>query len=100
MMVRTLAALKSLGTFDSVLSMGKVISPGWTPFNGLVDEVELFDRALTAQEVTAIYDADSEGICKSGTAAVPSMNQWGPVAMALLLVPAVYLARRKVIKAN
>jgi uncharacterized repeat protein (TIGR01451 family) len=33
--------------------------------NGLVDEVEIFNRALTASEVQAIYNAGSAGKCKS-----------------------------------
>ena len=30
---------------------------------GLIDEVELFDRALSAEEIAAIYAAGSAGIC-------------------------------------
>lgn len=37
---------------------------GLESFNGLVDEVEIFDRALSAEEVKAIYDAGSAGKCK------------------------------------
>jgi hypothetical protein len=37
--------------------------------DGLIDEVEIYDRALTAQEVQAIYNAGSAGKCKGG---VPS----------------------------
>ena len=59
--VLDVSALKSLGTINSVLSMGKVISGGWTPFNGLIDEVELFDRALSAAEIRAIFEAGSAG---------------------------------------
>ena len=55
------SALKSLGTIDSVLSMGKAISGGWTPFKGLIDEVELFDRALSPAEIRAIFEAGSAG---------------------------------------
>jgi hypothetical protein len=32
--------------------------------NGLVDEVELFDRALSASEISAIYNAGHNGKCK------------------------------------
>jgi len=32
--------------------------------NGLVDEVELFDRALAASEISAIYNAGHSGKCK------------------------------------
>lgn len=34
-------------------------------FQGAIDEVELFDRALQAAEVQAIYQADSGGKCKT-----------------------------------
>src|SRR5205807_516936 len=32
------------------------------PFTGLVDEVHLFNRALSASEVAAIYNADNAGV--------------------------------------
>ena len=45
--------------------------PGPTPpppnaghFNGLIDEVELFNRALSTAEIKAIFDAGSAGKCK------------------------------------
>jgi len=34
------------------------------PFFGLIDEVEIYNRALGASEIQAIYDAGSEGKCK------------------------------------
>ncbi|MCI0490195.1 MAG: HYR domain-containing protein [Blastocatellia bacterium] len=33
-------------------------------FNGLIDEVEFFDRALSAAEIQSIFDADVAGKCK------------------------------------
>lgn len=33
-------------------------------FQGLIDEVEIFNRALSADEILAIYNAGSEGKCK------------------------------------
>lgn len=33
------------------------------PFNGLIDEVSVFDRALTASEITSIYNAADNGKC-------------------------------------
>lgn len=36
-------------------------------FDGLVDEVEIFDRALTAAEIQAIFDAGGAGKCKAVT---------------------------------
>lgn len=35
-----------------------------TPFNGLIDEVAIFNRALTADEIAAIYNAGSAGKCR------------------------------------
>lgn len=32
--------------------------------NGVIDEVEVFNRALSPSEIKAIFDADSEGKCK------------------------------------
>ena len=34
------------------------------PFDGRIDEVELFDRVLSQAEVQALFDAGSEGKCK------------------------------------
>lgn len=39
---------------------------------GVVDEVELFDRALTAAEVQGIYDAGSTGKCLEAPAPTPT----------------------------
>jgi hypothetical protein len=36
-------------------------------FNGLIDEVELYNRALPAGEIQAIFDAGSAGKCKANT---------------------------------
>lgn len=36
--------------------------------DGLIDEVEIFERALTADEIKSIYNAGSAGKCKPGTA--------------------------------
>jgi hypothetical protein len=47
-------------------------------FNGSIDEVELFNRALTAAEVNAIYAAGSAGKCKCEKAptAFPDDIKW------------------------
>ena len=38
---------------------------GSNQFNGLIDEVEIFNRALSAAEIQSIYTAGSDGKCKS-----------------------------------
>ncbi len=46
-------------------------------FTGLIDEVEIFDRALTADEVAAIYNAGNAGKCKPSCAPRPTqMVTW------------------------
>jgi len=39
-------------------------------FNGLIDEVEFFSRALTASEIAAIYNAGSAGVCTTSYAII------------------------------
>jgi hypothetical protein len=41
------------------------------PFNGKIDEVEIFNRALTACEVAALYKADCAGKCRPGACGGP-----------------------------
>jgi len=35
-------------------------------FDGIIDEVEVFDRVLTPTEIKEIFDADDDGKCKEG----------------------------------
>ena len=35
----------------------------FVPFNGLIDEASIYNRALTANEISAIYNAGSAGLC-------------------------------------
>ena len=46
-------------------------------FNGQLDEVEIFDRALTLDEITAIYIAGSNGKCRC-TPPPANMISWWP----------------------
>jgi len=63
-----------VATFDPTLRPGSVSNDGLLRmgqpgigFSGEIDEVELFSRALTATEVTSIYEAGSFGKCKTWT---------------------------------
>lgn len=47
-------------------------------FDGLIDEVELFNRALAASEIQAIYNAGSAGKCK-GALLTPATLAFGTV---------------------
>src|SRR6266404_759654 len=45
-------------------------------WNGSVDEVEIFNRALTADEVKGIYDAAGAGKCKAGVSPANMVSWW------------------------
>ncbi len=48
------------------LQIGRRLDPGggFGHFDGLIDEVEIYDRALSADDIQAIYNAGSAGKCK------------------------------------
>ena len=57
----------------SILNNNADIFLGWennqfphTPFNGFLDEVSFYHRALSLAEIQSIYDAGAFGKCKSG----------------------------------
>lgn len=58
------------GYFDPSLGVFYA-TPGYG-YTGLIDELQVFNRALTATEVQGIYNAGSAGICKSGLASQPT----------------------------
>jgi uncharacterized repeat protein (TIGR01451 family) len=69
---------------DSIADLaigGGLVSPTILegPFAGLIDEVEIYDRALSAAEIQAIFDAGSAGKCKSGCVQPPAgLISWWP----------------------
>jgi hypothetical protein len=46
------------------LNIGQLVQEGFN-FSGLVDEVQIFNRALSASEIHAIFAAGSAGVCKT-----------------------------------
>ena len=48
---------------DTPLYIGKTVFE-YGEFTGLIDEVEIFNRVLSASEIQAIYNADTAGKCK------------------------------------
>ena len=62
----------TIGAWQSV-SLGVI--QHWA---GRIDEVEIFDRALTVTEVGNIYNAGSAGKCKPCTPPPPNMAAWWP----------------------
>src|SRR5437762_11246820 len=54
------------------------VSPVQYPFNGLIDEVEIFDHALSDAQVLAIFNAGAGGKCKPCTPPPSDMVAWWP----------------------
>jgi uncharacterized repeat protein (TIGR01451 family) len=54
-------------TYDMELGVRRSGGGNGTPYKGTMDEVEIFNRALTASEVQSIYNAGSAGECGPGT---------------------------------
>lgn len=50
-------------THNGSLRIGSNVTEG-AHLNGLIDEVDIFNRALSATEIAAIYNAASDGKCK------------------------------------
>ena len=46
---------------------GVLFGSGDEPMDGLLDEVEIFDRALDASAVRALFEADAAGKCKNAS---------------------------------
>lgn len=57
-----------LSSSGGAMKIGQESAAGDNPevFSGLIDEVELFNRALSAEEIATLYDAGSAGKCKDG----------------------------------
>ena len=58
-----------LDTNSADLRIGSYVLEG-SHLNGLVDEVEIYNRALTSEEIQAIFNAGSAGKCKVTTVAI------------------------------
>src|SRR2546421_12601320 len=56
--------------------IGRECTSNPRPFNGLIDEVEVFDRALSASEIAALYTAGGAGKCRTCTSAPSGMINW------------------------
>ncbi|MFZ0799485.1 MAG: LamG-like jellyroll fold domain-containing protein [Terriglobales bacterium] len=55
--------------------------------NGLVDEVELFNRALAPSEISAIYNAGHSGKCKVETTLAPGKLTFAPQSVGTTSTP-------------
>ena len=63
------------------IGLGEPLGADLHPFGGLIDEVMVFDRALTTDEIQAIFDAGSAGLIKptpTGTSTAPNITVTSP----------------------
>ena len=76
--VDSAAATQAIPTASTNLMIGK--EDGFTDrnFDGLMDEVEIFSRALSDSEIQAIFDAGSAGKCRTCVPPPASMVSWWP----------------------
>lgn len=58
-------SLPITGTVDPGLNVE--FSSSTETLDGLLDEVQIFGRALTGSEIRAIFEADAAGLCKKGS---------------------------------
>ena len=60
------------------LNIGRDPSNPLRFFKGLIDEVEIYNRALSADEIAAIYNAGSAGKCRPCIAPPSGLTSWWP----------------------
>jgi YVTN family beta-propeller protein len=67
---------------SAISSTGNPFRMGYTThysgaaFHGLIDEVEILNRALSAEEIAALYSAGGAGKCKPCVASLSGMISW------------------------
>jgi hypothetical protein len=71
------SSVSTRAPYDSGIQIGK---GDQRYFNGYIDEVSIYNRALTTSEVQSIYGAGSEGICKPASCITPpaGLVSWWP----------------------
>ena len=62
---------------DPIVIGRNVVNPSLA-WQGLIDELELFNRALSAAEIQAIFNADSTGLCRTCMAPPANLVSWYP----------------------
>jgi hypothetical protein len=64
------------GSFEIGRFLNDIAGPGAEKFKGLIDEIEIFGRALSPGEVLSMYQAGSGGQCRPCTAPPSGMVAW------------------------
>lgn len=80
--------LGAKGTFSGVLAntytsypitIGDQSSPSTAPFVGVIDEVKLYNRVLTAAEIQGIYTTGASGLGMSDTSGLTNLKVYTPL---------------------
>ncbi len=66
----------AIGSTGNPFRMGYTTNYGGAAFHGLIDEVEILNRALSAEEIAAIYGAGGAGKCKPCVASLSGVISW------------------------
>ncbi len=76
------ARVREGGIYSTVTNVyiGREDSPIGRFFNGLIDEPTIFNRALTATEIQAIYNTGSSGKCTGGSPSISGTVTYGNAA--------------------
>ncbi len=88
------------GQSGNPLQIGNQPTFGPRLFNGLIDEAEIFNRALTAAEVQGIYNAGSAGKCKSSPTPTATFDNTGSLNTARARHSATLLQNGKILVAG
>ncbi len=70
------SARNTISTTTNPFRIGDTSNFGGTAFNGFIDEVDVFNRALTGEEIAAIYNTGSAGKCRSCVPPPSDMAAW------------------------
>ena len=66
----------TVGFTTNPLRLGFATNYGGSAFQGLLDEIQIFDRALAEEEIQTLANADSTGVCTDCTPPPGNMVSW------------------------
>ena len=72
--VGTLGETGNIVSSASNLVIGQFATGGFSPFKGLIDEAQVYNRGLSASEIQTIYNVGSAGNCTNSTSSTTSGN--------------------------
>jgi hypothetical protein len=70
------------------LALGRMNHPAYDAFNGNMDDMGIWNRALSADEITALYTSQAEPTCNLGTISTPAATICAGESISLVAAPA------------